>query len=326
MIALTDDDKQRIRQWGRARDGQIVLRYATTGHPMDQPFNAFVEQVAALVPHARLKKDGDATVSLPSLFIGRQVVYQALPLNRELEPFLAVLGNGSAFSDRIAQEVRLQLVRLQAPALVKVYITPQCPYCPATVALILGLAACSDHIRVTIIDGQIFPEAAKKDRVGAVPTVILDDRLRWTGSVDAAELVTLMLDRDPAGLSADALKGMIEEGDAEGVARMMAERQLIFPAFFELLVDPRWSVRLGAMVAFENLAEHDPQLARQVVEPLVAAFADADDTVKGDLLYVLGESGDPVVLPFLQTVASSDAHEEVRNAAGEAIAKLNGQR
>ncbi len=324
MAALSDDDKAHIRKWGQAVDGAVILRYATAGHPMGNQIKAFGELVAELVPNLRLKKDGDALVSLPTLFIGDHVAYQALPMERELEPFLAALGDGSAFADRIAADVRQRLTRLQAPALVKVYMTPRCPFCPTVVSLLLGLAACSDQVRVTVIDGALFPDIAEKDRVSAAPTVILDDRYRWTGSLDAAELVRLMLDRDPAGLGADALRGMIEDGNAEGVAVMMVERGKIFPAFIELLIHPRWSVRLGAMVSFESLVEHDPKLAGGVVEPLVAVFADLDDMVKGDLMHVLGESKNSAALPFLAAVAAGEVNEEVTAAAGEAIEKLNG--
>lgn len=322
MGAMTDHEKERIRRWGRGVGDSVILGYATTGHAMDTAFKAFADQVTELAPCIRKKKEGDATVSLPTLFIGSHVSYQALPLDRELEPFLAVLGDGGAFADRIAADVRQRLARLRAPALVKVYITPHCPFCPATVSLLLGLAACSDQVRVTVIDGDRFPDAAQRDRVTAAPTVILDDRFRWTGSVDANELVTLMLDRDPADLGAEALRGMIEDGNAEGVARMMGERGKLFPAFIELLTHPRWSVRLGAMVAFETLVELDPALAGGIVEPLSTVFAGVDDMVKGDLLHVLGESGNRAAMPFLKNVTSGDYDGEVQSAAVEAIEKL----
>ena len=322
MIGLTDREKTEIRRWGRGLGEVIPLRYATTNHAMDDAFKTVALEVAELAPSVRLKKDGDAMVSLPTLFIGSHVAYQALPVDRELVPFLAVLGDVRAFADRIAPDVRQRLTQLRAPALVKVYITPHCPFCPITVATLLGLAACSDQVRVTVVDGEMFAEEAQSDHINAAPTVILDDQFRWTGSVDAAELVTLMLDRDPAGLGADALRGMIEDGNAVGVAGMMVERKMIFPAFIELLAHPRWSVRLGAMVAFETVVEKDPGLAGGVVAPLVAAFADVEDTVKGDMLYVLGEAGNKAALPFLKTVESGDFDEEVRSAAGEAIDKL----
>jgi HEAT repeat protein len=115
---------------------------------------------------------------------------------------------------------------------------------------------------------------------------------------------------------------MIEDGDAEGVAVMMALRGMIFPAFIALLVDPRWSVRLGAMVVFEALFEKDPGLAGEVVEPLLAAFSDVDDMVKGDVIHILGESGNRKALSFLRSVAAGDYDDEVRAAAAEAMGKL----
>jgi hypothetical protein len=323
MLELDADEKTQIRQWGRGQEGEIILRYATTSHSMDDAFKAFAGQLAELVPRVRLKKDGDSMVVRPTFFITRQVAYQALPLDRELEPFLATLGDDKAFADRIAVDVRQRLTLLRTPALVKVYITPRCPFCPTAVSTLLGLAACSEQVRLTVIDGELFPEKAQKDRINAAPTVILDDRFRWTGSVDAGEMVTLMLDRGPANLGADALRGMIEDGNAESVAVMMAERGKLFSAFIELLIHPRWSVCLGAMVAFEYLAENDPGLAGGVVEPLVAAFKAVDDNVKGDLIHVLGESENRTAVPFLSTVVTGDYNDDVRSAAQEAIEKLN---
>jgi thiol-disulfide isomerase/thioredoxin len=323
MVTISNSEKDRIRDWARGLDEDVTLRYATAKHAMDGRFKAFTAKLGELSPRIRLKKDGDAQVSLPTLFVGRHVAWQALPLNRELEPFLAALGAEDVFANQLSKDVRQQLARLQVPALVKVFITPHCPFCPKAVSLLLGLAAANDRVRITIIDGDLFPAVAEKERVSAAPTIILDDQFRWTGSVDAPELVTLMLDRDPASLGADALRGLIEDGDADRVARMMADGGKLFPAFFTLLTHPRWSVRLGAMVAFESLAEQDPELAAQVVDPIIERFAEANDMVKGDLLHVLGESGNRAALPFLQQVAGDHDDEEVRGAADEAIEKLS---
>ncbi len=319
---LSEGECNRIRQWGQHLETDRTLRFATVGHAMDESFKAFAHSVADLVACVQVKKDGEATVSLPSLFVGTRLIYQALPRDRELDPFLAALAAADAFAERVAPDVRERLAQLALPALVKVYITAHCPFCPATVSQLLGLAACSDQIRVTIIDGELFSEEAEKDGVSAAPTVILDDQFRWTGSVDAAELVTMMLDRDPANLGVDALRSMIEDGNASGVAKMMIQRGQIFNAFIELLSHPRWSVRLGAMVVFETLAEDDAHLAEAIVAPLTRRFGDVDDMVKGDLLHVLGESGSLTALPFLARVGSEADDDEVRAAAREAIEKL----
>ena len=207
MTAISDEETERVKQWGRDREGEILLRYATAGHALDGAFTDFVDRVAGLVPAIKPKKDNDVDVALPSLFIGEQLTYQALPLQRELELFLTALGDGNAFSDGIPIDVRRRLAQLRVPALFKIYITRHCPHCPSTVAVLLGLAAASKQIRLTIIDGELFAGVAADDQVKAVPTVMLDDQFRWTGGVDPDELVTLILDRDPASLGIDALRG-----------------------------------------------------------------------------------------------------------------------
>ena len=106
MEPMNDREKTLIRQWGRGIDGEITLRYTTNGHAMDESFKAFARQMVELAPGIRLKKDGDAVVDRPTLFVGSHVAYQALPLDRELEPFLTFLGDGDAFADRIIADVR----------------------------------------------------------------------------------------------------------------------------------------------------------------------------------------------------------------------------
>jgi hypothetical protein len=322
MHAPSDAAKRIMRTWAASLDADVVLRYATTGHAADPAFMAFIDQLAGLSPRITPKKDPDAQVERPTLFAGARVAYQALPDERELEPFLGCLTGSQGFVDGIDRTIREALGRLQMPAPVTVFITPGCPYCPSVVASLLGLAALNENVRLTVIDGALFADAVGAHRITAAPTVILDDQLRWTGPLNMAEVVAMMLDRDPVNLSAGALKGMLENGAADAVARMMADRQRIFPAFIELLLHPRWSVRLGAMVAFESVVETAPALAGEVTRPLMAAYPDLDDTIKGDLLYVLGVSGRREVLPFLNTIAETVADAELRSAAEEAIASL----
>jgi len=289
---------------------------------MDQQFQAYTAALAELAPCVQINRESDAAVILPALLVGSRVTYQALPLHRELDPFLAVLGDGRAFAGRIGKGLPARLAHLRAPARVKVYITPHCPFCPEAVATLLGLAAWSDRIRVTIIDGERFGGTAAKDKVSSAPTVILDDRLRWTGSVNADELTALMLDRDPANLGASALQGMIEDGDAQGLAAMMVERGTLFKAFLDLLVHPRWSVRLGAMVVVEELYATAPDLGRKMIDAFWSRFDTVSDQAKGDFLFLCAEVGESTHVPRIQAVLQREVSNSVREAAAEALQKL----
>jgi len=96
----------------------------------------------------------------------------------------------------------------------------------------------------------------------------------------------------------------------------------IFPAFYEVLVHPKWPVRLGAMVVMKELIEKNLDLALQTLEPLRELFYNVDNRVKGDLLYVFGEMQQKEIMPWLETVINGDDDAEVKEAAREALAKL----
>ena len=151
----------------------------------------------------------------------------------------------------------------------------------------------------------------------------LDDLYRWTGSIQAREVVDMILTRDPSSLSAASLRDMFEDGDAVGVAEMMLGRKKIFPAFLELLIHDKWPVRLGAMVAFETIAAKSSDLAARAIPFLWERFSLAEDTVKGDILYLLGVSGDKKTTPKLTTILSGPYSAEIKEAAADALKELD---
>jgi hypothetical protein len=184
------------------------------------------------------------------------------------------------------------------------------------------LASASRLIRLRIIDAAMYPELAKQNRIKSVPTLVLDGQFRWTGSIGLEDVVALMVTRDPASLSPVSLEMMLKEGAARRLAEMMAERGAIFPALVDLLCHDQWPVRLGAMVAMEELQALRPELAAQVIEPLWNRFGVVTDPIKGDLLYVFGEIGGPAVVPKINAVLSDTPPEEIKEAAEEALGKI----
>jgi HEAT repeat protein len=115
---------------------------------------------------------------------------------------------------------------------------------------------------------------------------------------------------------------MLKEGKASKLAEMMLEKAEIFPAFYEVLVHPKWPVRLGAMVVMDELIEKNLDLALKTLEPLQGRFYKVDNRVRGDLLYVLGEMQQKEIIPWLENIINGDYDAEVKEAAQEAFDKL----
>jgi hypothetical protein len=90
----------------------------------------------------------------------------------------------------------------------------------------------------------------------------------------------------------------------------------------ELLVHKKWPVRLAAMVAFETVAGKNQPLLRHTLPFLWNSFSRAEDTVKGDILYLCGISGDKGIIPKLKTVLNGPYAVDVKEAAEEALEAL----
>ena len=115
---------------------------------------------------------------------------------------------------------------------------------------------------------------------------------------------------------------ILKDGNAAQLARMMMDAGKIFQAFYDVLTHHSWSVRLGAMVAVEELIDVQPELAAHMNTPLWERFSAVSEPVQGDILYILGEVGHPDVKGTLESVLNGDYSAEVKEAAEEALAKL----
>jgi hypothetical protein len=215
---------------------------------------------------------------------------------------------------------------MDMPAMLKLFIAQQCPFCPTTVQHVTPLVGISEFIDLAIIDSTLFPEMAQSNRIQSVPTLLLDQQFRWTGSFLLEEVTEVMTNRDPAKLGSQSLERILKEGDAVKLAEMMLEKKEIFPSFLELLTHNKWPVRLGAMVVMEEITNRNAELADQVIDPLWERFHEVDDPVKGDIIHVLGESKNHKITPRMQMVLDGEHDAEVKEAAREALEKVGTSR
>jgi hypothetical protein len=319
---MTPEEKRRIESWGVSLAGPVEIRVFLTEDERTSQLSGFCDELAELVPNIRLVKKEEDHGEKPSIGVGTGIRYFGVPQGKELEPFLALLSDLDKGSPSVPAHLLHDLEQITVPVTLRLYVSPQCLHCPFMARQILPLGTAAASIRVRVIDCLLFPEMAQSQEIRSVPTLLLDEAFRWTGAVPLEELVEVMKKRDPAKLGAASLEGMLREGKASEVAGMMLERGLIFPSFIDLLVHEKLFLRLGAMVIMEEIAERNRRLAGQVVGPLWARFEEADDRVQGDILHVLGETGSLELTSRLRAIRDGSYHPEVKDAAQEALEKI----
>lgn len=320
MDLITPQDEQIIHQWSVRQTTQALLNIANSDGSASKKLAHFCDEFKELAPQVKIRNAKDDPFRTPAIIIGRHgnIAYQAIPEGKELPPFLEALSaaakNAESPSDKISPATLIEL-----PAELSVFIAQQCPHCPNIVSQLLSLADENPPLRLAIIDGLLFDKQAKAQDIRSVPTLILDNELRWTGQINIREIVRQCVQRDPSQLSAASLRQIIEAGEAARVATMMGTNNQIFPAFINLLVHERWSVRLGAMVTVEYLADESPDLAARLIALLMKRFAGLDAPVQGDMVQVLAQLKSNDVKEYLEKITSGNYAESVREAAAEEL-------
>jgi len=319
---FTDLEKTQILKLENQLTHHVDLRLMNTEHKHAHRFEEFCVELAKLLPMLKIRRGQETRNSPPQILLKSNLRYQAVPAGAELPPFLDALKAHYSNSFPISEEIKRRLDKNCLPAALTLYIAPHCTFCPTVVRQLFSLPMANEQLQLTIIDVTLFPETAQADDIRAVPTLLLDRQFRWTGSAPLAEIVDMVVTRDPLSLGAASLERMLKNGDAGNLAAMMVKKATIFPAFYELVTHEKWPVRLGAMVAVEEVVAKSPDLAIEMLMPLWDRFHDVTDQIKGDILHVIGEIGSTIAVGWLEAVLSGAYDTEIKEAAKEALEKL----
>ncbi len=321
MPVFDTNAQQRISNWNRNFDQTVKIILNTTAHPETEQFLTIAKELENIATNLAIEtRESDS--GLPGFMISDNIFFCAFPMQKELSPFLDAMTQVHVKKAPLPEPMIDQLKQVEIPVGLKLYIALQCPHCPGMVGTMAHLCSHNSNIKVDIIDGSLFTDVAQKDKVMAAPCLILDNDFRWTGSVAAEEIVSMIADRDPSSLSVDSLKNILEQGDAAWITQQMMAKNKIFDNFVSLLLHETWSVRLGAMVIVEELAEDDPGLAQNLCPILINAFDKEDTTVKGDILYALGEAGDMKTVAWIKEQVPQLSHPDLKDAAQDAVESI----
>ena len=324
---MTSQEKAALAAFNKRLTKPVKIRLLLSEDPRAAELKAFCRQLGTIVAHVNIEEDDVESGLPPAILTGVRLRYCGVPAGNELQPFLEALCYLDPDAAPALPSLSEEWSALEAPADLQLFVTSFCGFCPAVVRRLLPLTFADVSVFLTVIDAAMFPEVAAAQHIKSVPTLLLDDHLRWTGNVDMNELERAAVNRDPAMLGSESLGRILQaEGGAYDLAGMMHRHEKIFPAFPDLLTDERFTVRLAAMVAVEDLLARDGQLVLQVVQPMLNRYGQVADAVKGDILYLLGEIKSAEALPLLLQAASTDPNGEIREAAAEALEKINSNR
>lgn len=313
-MKISEDARKTVSLWAAAQHRPLALELITAdGHPRQDELASFCAWLAGQCPQLVLTETAADHGEPPALRLrGGAASWRAVPAGTELGPFLEALSREEASAPADLRPTSLRL-----------FVASACPHCPGAVRALLPLIAPGGPVTLEVIDSEACPEAAEAGNVKSVPTLVLDDRFRWTGSIRAADLEALLGSTGGSDLDAGTMERLLENGNAGPLAGLMADAGRINPALGRLLAAEAMSTRLGAMMVVEELLEREPALVERFVPELRKHFDTAPEPARGDMLYIFGEAGPSSMKSEITGLLAAGLHPEVAEAAREALERLN---
>ncbi len=320
MYKLSIKEKDLIKTWNSTHKEPVVIKYIKSGLKEDKSIENFLLILADTVPNLTIKNENKRDNNLPEIKVDDNIIFSSVPLLNELEPFLNALSiKNKDRKEKLSQKIWTDLERVDIPIKLKLFVAQECPHCPIMVEKMINIASECKNIELHIIDPAIFTEEATANSIMSVPCLVSDDDYRWTGSVPIEEIVDVLINRDVSTLKAVHLRRILEDGKASWLAEQMLAKDMIFPEFTKLVLHEIWSVRLGAIVVIEEIAEVNMKLANTVTPLLWEQFSKAPEDVKGDIFYVMGEAGSIDDKDLIEKELESIETEELQEAGEDAI-------
>ncbi len=244
------------------------------------------------------------------------IIYNAIPLREELEPFLRtilMLSNG----------VEMKEVK-DLEAEIMVFVTPVCPHCAKVVETVNGFAVANPKIKSIIIDASRFVDLMQKFEITSAPTTIINGEIKLTGYISREELLE-WLKRSSGDYKREYFVTLLNERRLEEIKDIVARNPEDIRILAELLAHEEFLVRFGAMVVMEQIAKENPETVKLAKDVIRKLLKHEDFRIREDVAMLLGSIGDESDIEFLEELAK-DESEEVKDSALEAIEEIRKKR
>lgn len=134
---------------------------------------------------------------IPTIIIdparGLNIKYIGAPIGEEAWAFIDTIIQVSKDESKLSSKTKSELRKIDKKINIKVFVTPQCPYCPYQVFLVNNFAIENKNIEVECIDAIENGELADKYEVSAVPHTVINDKIVLIGVQNEEKILENLL-------------------------------------------------------------------------------------------------------------------------------------
>jgi glutaredoxin-like protein len=132
---------------------------------------------------------------------GARLHYVGMPAGRQLRSLVEDVVDASRGRSEMDEEARGTIRRVSSPTVIKVFVTPMCPYSPLVVRSAHRFALENPMIRALMIETAEFPELARRYNVVGVPRTVINDEIGFDGAPSEKAFAEKVLEASIVGPS-----------------------------------------------------------------------------------------------------------------------------
>ncbi len=117
-----------------------------------------------------------------------------IPVGYEFITLLSSIIDVSKEESGLEEITKAELLKITEPVHIQVFVTPTCPYCPSMARLAHKMALESPLVKADVIEATEFQDLSLKYDIHSVPTVIINDRVRFEGAVSEKTFLDKILE------------------------------------------------------------------------------------------------------------------------------------
>ena len=109
--------------------------------------------------------------------------FYGIPYGYEYTTLIETIKMISTGDTSLSKEILDKVKKIENEVIIKVFVTPTCPYCPMAAITAYKFAIENKNIKAEVYDASEFPEEASKYNVYAVPKIVINEKISFEGAV-----------------------------------------------------------------------------------------------------------------------------------------------
>ena len=195
---LDNDILEQLKSVFAKLENNVELVYKSSDHDDQKSLVEMLEQVASTSKNITVKPAvGDHKAPYPQFHIeyeGREngIYINGIPTGHEFTTLILAILNSDGKGKFPDDSISARIKRLKGPIVIKTFVSLTCENCPDVVQTLNQMAVIHGNFKHTLIDGGYTQDEIKALNVQGVPSVMIDDKLVYSGRLNLIDLLTAL--------------------------------------------------------------------------------------------------------------------------------------